>query len=126
MAAKDPITCHVLDTLTGRPAPNIDVSLSCLSYNSAVQVFHATTNSDGRISNWTAQGPASDVAEVLEGLKANSTPSTWKLTFATGKYYGEDKTFWPQVDLTFYVKRDEHYHVPLLLGPYSYTTYRGS
>lgn len=52
--------------------------------------------------------------------------SAWKLEFDTGSYYGVGNTFFPKVDLTFLVKEGEHFHVPLLLGPYSFTTYRGS
>jgi len=52
--------------------------------------------------------------------------SIWKLQFDTGSYYGVAKTFFPVVELTFLVKEGEHFHVPLLLGPYSFTTYRGS
>ena len=55
---------------------------------------------------------------------------TWSLKFETGAYYGEDNTFFPEVEVKFRVEAKEgkysHYHVPLLLGPWSYTTYRGS
>ena len=51
----------------------------------------------------------------------------WSLNFQTESYYGKGKTFWPEVELRFAAKVDEeHYHVPLLLGPWSFTTYRGS
>ena len=51
----------------------------------------------------------------------------WSLTFETEPYFGKGKTFWPEVELRFATKMEEmHYHVPLLLGPWSYTTYRGS
>ena len=52
--------------------------------------------------------------------------TVWSLKFDTEEYYGKGKTFWPYVELVFRVKKEEHYHVPLLLTPYSYTTYRGS
>lgn len=123
MAARDPITCHVLDTVAGRPAANIAVSLKCTSNNT---VFTATTNSDGRVANWTSAS-GTKVEEVLSvAVESSGGVSTWKLSFETGAYYGEGKTFWPVVDLSFFVKEGEHYHVPLLLGPYSFTTYRGS
>jgi len=128
MAARDPITCHALDTTTGRPAANLSVQLSCLSNPSII--FNCTTNSDGRISNW--KNDTEKVSILIEkhckeeksGQPAGS--SVWQLKFDTGSYYGLDKTFWPFVELTFLVKDGEHFHVPLLLGPYSYTTYRGS
>jgi 5-hydroxyisourate hydrolase len=61
------------------------------------------------------------------GLSASPIGSSvWKLEFSTAEYYGPEKCFFPVVGLTFLVKDGEHFHVPLLLGPYSYTTYRGS
>jgi 5-hydroxyisourate hydrolase len=132
MAAKDPITCHVLDTTTGRPAAGIIATLSCRSSANSTHV--ATTNSDGRIANWEAETPsqapiATLITEQAE-KEGNSVlakgSSVWKLTFNTGAYYGAGKTFFPVVELSFVVKEGEHFHVPLLLGPFSYTTYRGS
>lgn len=131
MATRDPITCHALDTTTGRPAAGINVKLNLVSDDSIV--FQATTNSDGRIANW--QHETERVGGLIEkAAKANtgspdSVPagsSIWKLRFETGAYYGYEKTFFPFVELNFVVKEGEHFHVPLLLGPYSYTTYRGS
>ena len=128
MATKDPITCHVLDTLTGRPAAGVKVDLLLEGdKNANVNMWNATTNPDGRITKWeTGLADMKSVDEVLRAHEQTGTKSIWKLRFYTGLYYGEDKTFWPMVELTFYVKAGEHYHVPLLLGPYSYTTYRGS
>ena len=135
-----PITCHVLDTTTGRPGANISVKL----YNpniSTTNFFTASTNADGRIANW--QGPdgqdgpqcvevinslirenASQEGKLVPGCPLGS--SIWKLEFDTGGYYGVQNTFFPKVELIFLVKEGEHFHVPLLLGPYSFTTYRGS
>ncbi|RDW61028.1 hypothetical protein BP6252_12411 [Coleophoma cylindrospora] len=130
MAARerDPITCHVLDTMTGRPAAHMIVTLTCQSQQASAGAFCAVTNSDGRVANWEpeqqGEGAAPSVEQILK--MTGDRPSVWKLKFGTGAYYGEGKTFWPEVELTFYVKQGEHYHVPLLLGPWSYTTYRGS
>jgi 5-hydroxyisourate hydrolase len=130
MATKDPITCHVLDTLTGRPAAGVKVSLTLdplAHFDLSPVVFAAVTNSDGRITNWTApEGKTVTVDMILQKAGESDKTTIWKLKFFTGDYYGEGRTFWPEVDLIFYVKHGEHYHVPLLLGPYSYTTYRGS
>lgn len=130
MASKDPITCHVLDTLTGRPATGVRVDLVLEDDKSAnvstKNIFKAKTNSDGRITNWDKDSGVPGVDEILHKPEQSGTRSIWKLKFYTGLYYGEDNTFWPVVELTFSVKPGEHYHVPLLLGPYSYTTYRGS
>lgn len=126
-AQKDPITCHVLDTTTGRPAAGIKVALvpSRLDWDWEPE-FYATTDTDGRVLNWKATFP--DDQEKLAGgeikrLITKISPSgeanlaagearRWKLRFETGAYYGEDKTFFPIVELTFLVKAgEEHYHV---------------
>ncbi|KAA8569757.1 hypothetical protein MFRU_004g04500 [Monilinia fructicola] len=127
MAERDPITCHALDTTTGRPAAGINVELSLVSDETIV--FKATTNSDGRIANWHHE--KEKVGKLIEsgGKKKSELPlgsSVWKLRFETGAYYGLENTFFPFVELNFVVKEGEHFHVPLLLGPFSYTTYRGS
>ncbi|EPE27692.1 Transthyretin (synonym: prealbumin) [Glarea lozoyensis ATCC 20868] len=131
---RDPITCHVLDTTTGRPGANISVKL----YNTSLPnyFFSATTNGDGRIANWQLpEGSNETIASLIhdyasqEGKLVAGCPlgsSIWKLQFDTGSYYGVQNTFFPKVELTFLVKEGEHFHVPLLLGPYSFTTYRGS
>lgn len=130
MASKDLITCHVLDTLTGHPAAGVRVDLVLIDDKKAdvptENIFRATTNSDGRITNWEKDSHLPGVDEILHRPEQSSTRSIWKLRFYTGLYYGEHNTFWPVVELIFFVKPGEHYHVPLLLGPYSYTTYRGS
>jgi len=127
MAAKDPITCHVLDTLTGRPAVGVNVILSTSRDGSESVSFRGETNEDGRLTHWGYSSESDDTLEtILKFVSKSDGTSIWKLTFDTGDYYGAGKTFWPTVELTFYVKHGEHYHVPLLLGPYSYTTYRGS
>ncbi|KAH6666675.1 transthyretin-like protein-like protein [Halenospora varia] len=131
---RDPITCHVLDTTTGRPAANISVKLSCLSIPDII--FVCETNSDGRIANWrneqgSRQGEGAFHMITTYGQAETPLPtpagsSAWKLEFDTGSYYGPTNVFFPKVELTFLVKEGEHFHVPLLLGPYSFTTYRGS
>ena len=147
MSGKDPITCHVLDTTTGRPASKIAVRLTCCAVPDTI--FHCDTNSDGRITNWQTSQEALDPQQesfverhggvpstleymikkyaVSEGTVASPQgTSIWKLQFDTGAYYGAANTFFPLVELSFLVKEGEHFHVPLLLGPYSFTTYRGS
>jgi len=142
-ATRPPITCHVLDTTTGRPAANLEVKLSCCDFPDII--FEGTTNTDGRIASWgNKQGTAGEYVVskggVIPALSAiiaeqaakegNATrpigSSLWKLQFNTGAHYGIGNTFFPIVELSFLVVRDEHFHVPLLLGPYSFTTYRGS
>ncbi|KAH7348308.1 transthyretin-like protein-like protein [Rhexocercosporidium sp. MPI-PUGE-AT-0058] len=129
-ATRPPITCHVLDTTTGRPAANLEVKLSCCDFPDII--FEGTTNTDGRIASWgNKQGTAGEYVVSKGGfrklmLAGPIGSSLWKLQFNTGAHYGIGNTFFPIVELSFLVVRDEHFHVPLLLGPYSFTTYRGS
>jgi len=149
-SGRPPITCHVLDTTTGRPAANMAVTLRCMDLPAII--FVGTTNGDGRIVAWEnkqgANGSTGAYVRSKGGVQAalysiigefaineqraeGSVPhpmgtSFWKLQFDTGAHYGMENTFFPTVELSFLVKPDEHFHVPLLLGPYSFTTYRGS
>ncbi|KAI6914088.1 hypothetical protein KC318_g10216 [Hortaea werneckii] len=140
------ITCHVLDTVAGKPGVGIAVHLRLLSpfpssttspaQSSEAYVWNATTNSDGRVTNWqtSSSSPpdsAADLNAAVAQLKSDLPDSEdqilFSLTFETEAYYGKGRTFWPEVELRFAAKKGEgHYHVPLLLGPWSYTTYRGS
>jgi 5-hydroxyisourate hydrolase len=101
------ITTHVLDTSVGRPATGVGVRL----LRDDVEVSSGTTDGDGR---WTA----------LDGAAASS--GAYRLVFSTGHYFG-GASFHPQVTIDFLVgDPTEHHHVPLLLSPFGYTTYRGS
>ncbi|EOA87519.1 uncharacterized protein SETTUDRAFT_161068 [Exserohilum turcica Et28A] len=130
---KPPITCHVLDTTLGRPAPNIPVTLtlhaSPSTSASSLSTFSATTNADGRVTAWTPSTPFS--ATSLSSLFNLPEDQTYSLTFNTAEYFGSRniKAFFPEVQVKFLVRaeaKQEHYHVPVLLGPFGYTTYRGS
>lgn len=126
--AKPFITCHVLDTITGKPAADMDVKLKLVEpANVTTSHWTAKTNGDGRVSEWTSSTDINAVvADVKRDLGAGEQ-MVWSLTFATEPYFGRGKTFWPEVELRFAATKEEpHYHVPLLLGPWSYTTYRGS
>lgn len=141
--ARDPITCHVLNTLTGTPAANLPVTLTLLSSTSSSTsqdpiAFHATTNSDGRISTWTplSRTTSTTVPAVLSALPTADTKTNWSLRFEVGPWYEAQgvESFWPEVEVKFTVwgrgrEGEEgwrHYHVPVLLGPWNYSTYRGS
>ena len=129
MASKDPITCHVLDTTAGRPASGITVRLEgpqpASSSGSATSVssstYEAITDSDGRVKTWKSPGPV--LTEVMAAAKG---ATRWTLRFDTEAYFGEGKTFFPEATVVFRVEEGQGYHVPLLLSPFSYTTYRGS
>jgi 5-hydroxyisourate hydrolase len=100
------ITTHVLDTSVGRPAAGVAVTL--LREDRSVSTGH--TDDDGR---WTA-------------LSGDATTGAYRLVFATGDHFG-GRSFHPQVVVDFTVTDPaEHHHVPLLLSPFGYTTYRGS
>jgi 5-hydroxyisourate hydrolase len=103
----------VLDTATGRPAAGIAVSLLRCG-NPPVELTTTVTNADGRCD-----------APLLEGDAF--TAGEYQLTFAAGHYLGAGADFLDTVVIRFRVSApQEHYHVPLLLAPYGYTTYRGS
>ncbi|MCJ1362156.1 hypothetical protein MMC16_001258 [Acarospora aff. strigata] len=146
---KDPITCHVLDTTTGHPAVNLHVSLTLLKPLGLSTPFTALTNADGRVTTWDAQagpglheicsnssehgdsggsskGEGGGEGEGESENKGEAGNMVWSLRFDSGGYFGEGRTFWPEVEVRFFVTRGERYHVPVLLGPWSYTTYRGS
>lgn len=152
--ARDPITCHVLNTLTGTPAANIPVTLNLLSSPSPhsntgnnsssnnqnpLLSYHATTDADGRVKNWipaSTFSPTLTVSDFLAALPAADSLTGWSLRFDVGRWYAAQgvECFWPEVEVKFVVKgrgREgeegwRHYHVPVLLGPWSYSTYRGS
>lgn len=130
---KDPITCHVLDITTGLPAASMLVKLRIgtripqLENDLYHPFFQAKTNTDGRITHWDSDdGNSLEELISLYGMAQQRT--VWVLTFDTEKYFGDGKGFFPEVEVRFYVNnaKGSHVHVPLLIGPYSYTTYRGS
>ena len=105
------ISTHVLDVSAGRPAAGVAVKLERAGGNAWTTVSEARTNADGRVARLTGEG-------------AGAAPGVYRLTFDTGAY---QQGFYPEVCITFRVtEADQHYHVPLLLSPYGYTTYRGS
>ncbi|PYH41024.1 hydroxyisourate hydrolase [Aspergillus saccharolyticus JOP 1030-1] len=143
--SRDPITCHVLNTLTGTPAANLPVTLTLLSPSTNTEptatttTFHATTNADGRVANWTpanASSQSQSVSSVLAALPAPDSKTNWALRFEVGPWFEAQgvESFWPEVEVKFTVKGRgkegeegwRHYHVPVLLGPWNYSTYRGS
>ena len=110
------VTTHVLDTALGRPAAGVDVTLHRGAVAGVWQQLGAgVTDADGRVQDLLAG----------ESLDRGS----YRLVFATGQYHrgqGAD-SFFPEVTVDFVVDDPtRHYHVPLLLSPYGYTTYRGS
>ncbi len=108
------VTTHVLDAVTGVPAPGVGLTLSRHTDGGLVEVATGETDADGRQREL---GP-----ERLE-------PGRYRLVFATGAYFAAQDipTFYPEVTVDFILDADRaHYHVPLLLSPYAFSTYRGS
>ena len=112
------ITTHVLDIADGVPADNIAIRLFALSDGRPLLVS-AVTNNDGRTKN-----PLLDAAAMQTG--------EYELEFDVGAYFRHrgartaEPAFLNTVVIRFSVNADEHYHVPLLVSPWSYSTYRGS
>lgn len=103
------VTTHILDATAGAPAAGVAIVLADAE---GTEVARGTTDADGRLG----LGPAA------------LAPGEYALTFATGAYFAgrEVATFYPSVTIRFTVADAPHYHVPLLLSPFGYSTYRGS
>ncbi|KAI8973545.1 hydroxyisourate hydrolase [Mycotypha africana] len=114
---KSPITCHVLIASLGVPGENIDVKIEKLDSTGAFSTLSTSqTNNDGRCPTL-----------LPEGYKAEK--GIYRVTFETAAYFSKmgQKCFYPYVQIVFELANPEqHYHIPLLISPYSYTTYRGS
>ena len=104
------ISTHVLDTGLGRPAEGVPVRLS--RAESDLVLATGTTDEDGRIAE----------------LQPRLEPGTYRLWFDVAKYAAAtgQEIFFPEVTVTFTVADERHYHVPLLLSPFAFSTYRGS
>ena len=110
-----PLTSHVLDTASGRPAAGLAVTVEHLREGTWHLVSSGATNDDGRVPGLLT--PETFVA------------GTWRVHFATGPYLQahHGSAFYPHVHVVFEVDAPgEHYHIPLLLSPFGYSTYRGS
>ena len=108
------ITTHVLDAARGVPASGIEVTLEQRGVDSWTVIGTGRTDPDGRINEL---GPE------------RVTAGRYRVTFDTGSYFAAQgtKTFYPEVTIVFeFDDESAHYHVPLLLSPFAYSTYRGS
>ncbi|WP_416307976.1 hydroxyisourate hydrolase [Neptunicella sp. SCSIO 80796] len=104
------LSSHVLDTALGKPAAGMKLRLT----TSEGQVIEGVTDNDGRCNVWA---------------DAHFSPGTYHLHFSTGKYLKtkHGKAFYPYVDITFEMEYEGgHYHVPLLISPFGFSSYRGS
>jgi len=109
------LTTHVLDTSIGKPGKGISIRLQMPVNGNWQTIAQGITNTDGRIG------------DLLPSQK-NIIPGNYKLIFDTDGYFAAQKTkgFYPEVEIQFTITDDAHYHVPLLINPYGYSTYRGS
>lgn len=118
-----PITSHILDTTLGKPAQGVALHLEKkqpvqghTSSSQWVALGHGQTNADGRV-------------ETLLPTNHVLQSGVYRITFDVAAYFraSNTKAFYPEVTIVFEVERpEEHYHVPLLINPYAYSTYRGS
>jgi 5-hydroxyisourate hydrolase len=109
------VSTHVLDAVHGTPAEGVRLRLERLGGSAPTPMGAGTTNSDGRCPSLT------------EGLEL--TAGTYRIRFETGEWFARSQTptFYPMVEITFeVVDASAHHHVPLLLSPFGYSTYRGS
>ena len=112
---KSPITTHVLDTATGTPAAGLALKLEALEGDTFVERAAGTTNDDGRVAELLAPG--------------SLTTGVYRMRFETGAYHAAQgvKGFYPYAEIVFEVTdTSTHHHIPLLLSPFGYSTYRGS
>ncbi|UUP16958.1 5-hydroxyisourate hydrolase [Nitratireductor thuwali] len=117
--AEGRLTTHVLDTASGQPAAGMEIALYRFNGEGRTHLKTVTTNADGRCD-----------APLLEG--GAFAPGEYELIFEVGNYLRKQgvtlpaPAFLDRVPIRFGIADDVHYHVPLLVSPYGYSTYRGS
>ncbi|HEY4651831.1 MAG TPA: hydroxyisourate hydrolase [Pontibacter sp.] len=115
---KNQLSTHILDITSGAPAADVSVRLE--KYDAAAKTWRTVatkvTDKNGRIGDYLPQ----------KAGVANS--GIYKLVFLTADYFAEkqQKTFYPYIEVVFEISGDTHYHVPITLSPFGYSTYRGS
>ena len=109
------LTTHILDTTKGKPAKDVMITLYRKEKDQWTELVKGITNKDGRIPDLLKK----DVV-LEEGI--------YKIRFDTKDYFDKDgiAAFYPFVEIVFDITTQEHYHIPLLLSPFGYSTYRGS
>ena len=112
------ITTHILDTAVGRPAENVEAVLYRYKDKDEewLELGRGNTDEDGRVAD-------------LYPYEDSLPEGTYRINFDTTAYFEANQvdTFYPSVDIQFNVEGDgQHYHIPLLLAPFGYSTYRGS
>lgn len=107
------LSTHVLDLTAGTPAANVEIALYRCSGDAREELARARTNADGRL--------ASPFGAAL-------APGEYELVFNAGEYFAhaQIRSFYTAIPVRFTLSGEGHYHVPLLLSPHGYSTYRGS
>lgn len=115
--AKYQLSSHILDVTQGKPAPNVKISLSKQDKKGKWRMIdEKTTDTNGRINNF------------LKEEKNSNNQGIYKLTYYTAPYFkglGQE-SFYPFIEVVFELKDNNHYHVPITLSPFGYSTYRGN
>lgn len=109
------LTTHILDTTKGRPARGVTIILYAENNDTWIEIARGITNAEGRIP---------DLLKKDEVLKYG----VYKMRFESGQYFNNAgvAAFYPYIEVVFDIASSEHYHIPLLLNPFGYSTYRGS
>ena len=119
MTSMSRITTHVLDTATGRPAAGLRVRLDRVDGGKTEAITAAATDAEVRVREWSRE-PAD---------RPITAPGHYRLVFETGEWFRDSgrRTLYPQVVIHVELTDAEpHYHIPLLLAPFGYSTYRGT
>lgn len=109
------MSSHILDINIGKPAPDVVISLSKKVGDDWKVIDEKRTDKDGRVKDFLDKSKGSN-----EGI--------YKLTYYVKPYFEKQHqdTFYPYIEVVFEIKDDKHYHVPITLSPFGYSTYRGS
>lgn len=109
------VTTHILNTATGKPAAGVALRLEQKAGADWQILGQGITNADGRVADLLAKDTIPE-------------PGEYRMIFETAPYFEAQNiaTFYPLVEIRFYIRDAAHYHIPLLLSPFGYTTYRGS
>ncbi len=107
------LSTHVLDLARGTPAANVEIALYRCDENARTEVARARTDESGRIA---------------APFGGDLPPAQYELEFEAGAYFRAKGTesFFERIPVRFHIREDRHYHVPVLLSPWGYSTYRGS
>nr|WP_278979494.1 hydroxyisourate hydrolase [Providencia alcalifaciens] len=117
IATSNILSVHVLNQQTGKPAPNVEVTLEKKESNKWILLNSEKTDNDGRIK------------AIWPDNSASPSIGDYRVIFKTGSYFKDQgkESFFPEIPVEFHINNvDQHYHIPLLLSQYGYSTYRGS